>query len=138
MEELDVSLRKFVSLQVSMFASIVLRIPSTLSGRAANHDGDFGLNGTGPSEKAIEVRKYIQEHLDTWKSLEDQHGLKKGIANSDLTYKGFEYFLLTQFDFDRQYDMTKMYGTGFEEERSTMQAWGGVFDRMKAAKIIPT
>jgi hypothetical protein len=54
-----------------------------------------------------------------------------------MTYKGFEYFLLTQFDFDRQYDMTKMYRTGFEEERDTKQSWGGVFDRMRAAKIIP-
>jgi hypothetical protein len=69
--------------------------------------------------------------------MEKQHGLRNGIADSDLTFQGFEYFLLTQFDFDRQYDMTKMYNTGFEEERSVMQAWGGVFGRMKAAKIIP-
>lgn len=69
--------------------------------------------------------------------MERKHGLKSGIADSDLIYKGFEYFLLTQFDFDRQYDMRKMYGTGFVEERSTEQAWGGVFDRMREAKIIP-
>jgi hypothetical protein len=69
--------------------------------------------------------------------LEEKHGLKKGIADSDLTFQGFEYFLMTQFDFDRQYDMTKMYGTGFTEERTPMEAWSPVFERMKAGKLIP-
>lgn len=48
---------------------------------------------------------------------------------------------MTQFDFDRQYDMTKMYSTPkdapFTEERSTEQAWGGVFDRMREGRLIP-
>jgi hypothetical protein len=100
----------------------------------------FGLKGTEPPAEGEpkEVRTYIKQHIDTWNEIEKRHGLKSGIADSELTFKGFEYFLLTQFDFDRQYDMTKMYSTGFKEERSTLQAWGGVFDRMKAAKIIPS
>ena len=98
----------------------------------------FGLKGTPPADpNDREVRSYIKQHFNTWTKLEQKHSLKKGIADSDRTFKGFEYFLLTQFDFDRQYDMTKMYSTGFSEERSTKQAWGGVFDRMRAAKIIP-
>jgi hypothetical protein len=99
----------------------------------------FGLEGVGPptGKEPTEVRTYIKEHFDIWQKLEKKHDLKSGIADSELTFKGFEYFLLTQFDFDRQYDMTKMYGTGFTEERSTLKAWGGVFDRMKQAKIIP-
>jgi hypothetical protein len=99
----------------------------------------FGLTGTAPPSKGepTEVRTYIKKNIETWHKIEQKFGLKTGIADSDLTYKGFEYFLLTQFDFDRQYDMTKMYGTGFTEERSTLEAWGGVFDRMKKAKIIP-
>jgi len=84
------------------------------------------------------VRTYIKKNIETWEGMEKKYGLKSEIADSELTFKGFEYFLLTQFDFDRQYDMTKMYGTGFEEERSTIQAWGGVFDRMKKAKMIPS
>lgn len=52
-----------------------------------------------------------------------------------------QYFLLTQFDFDRQYDMTKMYSTPrdkpFTEQRSTKEAWGGVFDRMRRGRLIP-
>jgi hypothetical protein len=99
----------------------------------------FGLKGTlPPEENPTEVRTYIKEHFETWKEMEKIDGLRSGIADSELTFKGFEYFLLTQFDFDRQYDMRKMYGTGFEEERNTIQAWGPVFDRMKKAKMIPS
>lgn len=104
----------------------------------------FGLKGTSPPDdpaQALEVRSYIKDHLDVWKRLEQAHGLKPDIADSSRVYPGFEHFLLTQFDFDRQYDMTKMYSTPaenpFTEERDTMEAWGGVFDRMREARLIP-
>ncbi|KAK5019482.1 hypothetical protein LTR16_000511 [Cryomyces antarcticus] len=100
----------------------------------------FGLRGTPPTEattKVNKLRKYIYDHLPEWRVLEKKHGLRTGIADSDITLEGFEYFLLTQFDFDRQYDMTKMYSTGFAEERGILQTWGVVFDRMREAKIIP-
>jgi hypothetical protein len=99
----------------------------------------FGLIGTPPPthREPTEVRSYIKKNFATWKKMEEKYRLRTGIADSDRTFKGFEYFLLTQFDFDRQYDMSKMYGTGFEEERDTLQAWGGVFDRMRRAKMIP-
>jgi nucleoside-diphosphate-sugar epimerase len=49
----------------------------------------FGLKGTGPKD-GLEVRKYINDHIDTWKKLEKENGLKQGVADSDLTFKGFE------------------------------------------------
>jgi hypothetical protein len=100
----------------------------------------FGLKGIGPEsgKKGPEVRQYIKENMSTWKKLEKEHGLQSGFADSQRVFPGFEYFLLTQFDFSRQYDMSKMYNVaGFQEERSVMQTWGGVFDRMRQAKIIP-
>ena len=99
----------------------------------------FGLKGVKlPQDNPVEVRTYIREHIDVWKSMETKYGLESGHADSPLTYPGFEYFLLTQFDFDRQFDMTKMYEkTGFAEQRSTIQAWGAVFDHMRRAKVIP-
>ncbi|KAK4971845.1 hypothetical protein LTR66_003500 [Elasticomyces elasticus] len=100
----------------------------------------FGLKGTPPTEATTTVnklRKYIYDHLADWRVLEKEHNLRTGIADSDITHEGFEYFLLTQFDFDRQYDMAKMYSTGFTEERGIMETWGVVFDRMREAKIIP-
>ena len=98
----------------------------------------FDLHGVSPHpSEPLEVRSYISKNLPQWKKMEQQYGLKKGVADSDLTYQGFEYFLLTQFDFDRQYDMSKLYNTGFQEKRSIMESWGLVFDRMREAKIIP-
>jgi hypothetical protein len=97
----------------------------------------FGLQGTGPSANPPEIRAFIKENIETWQQVEKKHGLQTGHADNERVFQGFEYFLMTQFDFDRQYDMTKMYGTGFDEERGTKEAWGGVFERMRGAKIIP-
>ncbi|KAK4891374.1 hypothetical protein LTR27_010028 [Elasticomyces elasticus] len=118
--------------------------PETWSSKWPQLCAYFGLKGTGPAkegEEPLEMRKYINEHLDAWKKLESQYGLKKGVADSDLTFQGFEYFLMTQFDFDRQYDMSRTYSTPkdkpFTEERLVMEAWGLVFDRMREGKLIP-
>ncbi|KAF1846275.1 uncharacterized protein K460DRAFT_339352 [Cucurbitaria berberidis CBS 394.84] len=97
----------------------------------------FGLKGTGPVENPPEVRQFIKENFSTWKELEKKHGLQEGHADHGKVFPGFEYALLVLFDFDRQYDMTKMYSTGFTEERDSATSWGGVFDRMRKAKIIP-
>ena len=58
----------------------------------------FGLQGKGPprdGEGSVGVRKYINDHIDTWKKLEEQYDLKKGVADSDLTFPGFEVKLLS-------------------------------------------
>ncbi|KAI4593137.1 hypothetical protein KJ359_010061 [Pestalotiopsis sp. 9143b] len=98
----------------------------------------FGLKSIKLEEdNPVEVRSFIKANLGIWETMEKKYKLPSGHADNPRTVPGFEYFLLTQFDFDRQYDMSKMYGTGFTEERSTSQAWGCVFDRMREAKIIP-
>jgi hypothetical protein len=111
--------------------------PSTWSSKWPALCSYFGLKGTGVTSNPQEMRKFIKTNIDTWHKLEKENGLQTGHADSPKIFPGFEYFLMTQFDFDRQYDMTKMYGTGFTEERDTLTAWGGVFDRMRKAKIIP-
>lgn len=138
-QTLHISLNLTLSRKGEAFNVADARKPESWSTKWPQLCNYFGLKGVPPREDTgLEVRKYIQDHLDTWRAMEAKYNLREGIANSDLTFRGFEYFLLTQFDFDRQYDMTKMYTTtGFTEERSVMQAWGGTFDRMKAAKIIP-
>ncbi|KAH6867406.1 hypothetical protein B0T10DRAFT_569446 [Thelonectria olida] len=100
----------------------------------------FGLRGVKLDEdNPVEVRQYIREHMPVWEAMEKKYGLQSGHANSPRIYPGFEYWLLTMFDTDRQYDMSKMYDeVGFTEERDTAQSWGGVFDRMARARIIPT
>lgn len=75
--------------------------------------------------------------MDLWKKLEKEHGLRSGFADSDRAYPGFEIAIFDYFSFDREVDTTKMYGSGFTEERSILETWGDVWKRMKAAKIIP-
>lgn len=97
----------------------------------------FGLKGTPPTENPLEVRTYINEHIEDWKEIEKRYGLRSGIANSERILPGFEYFHLTQADFDRHYDMSKLAKVGFAEEHVIMDTWGTTFNRMREAKIIP-
>jgi hypothetical protein len=67
--------------------------PETWSSKWPQLCAYFGLEGTGPpkdGETGLEVRKYINDHLDAWKKLESEQSLKKGVADSDLTFQGFE------------------------------------------------
>lgn len=114
------------------------RAPSTWEQKWPILCAYFGLKGVKlGQDNPIEVRSYIRDNFSVWEGMEKKYGLQSGHADSPRITPGFEYFLLTQFDFDRQYDMTKMYSTGFTEERDTQQAWGPVYDRMRQARIIP-
>ncbi|VUC28756.1 unnamed protein product [Clonostachys rosea] len=99
----------------------------------------FGLKGVKlPEDNPIEVRQYIKENYGRWEGMEKKYGLQSGHADNERVFPGFEYFLITQFDTDRWYDMSRLYKeAGFTEERSAKQAWGPVFDRMRVAKLIP-
>jgi hypothetical protein len=100
----------------------------------------FGLKGVKAAEdEPIEVRRYIKENKAAWERAEEKYGLQKGQADNERVFPGFEHFLLSLFDTDRQYDMSKLYGeAGFKEQRSAGKAWGLVFDRMRRAKLIPS
>ncbi|KAH8678199.1 hypothetical protein BX600DRAFT_451675 [Xylariales sp. PMI_506] len=99
----------------------------------------FGLRGVKSAQDCpVEVRAFIRGNLGAWEAMEAKYGLQSGHADNPRIKPGFEHFLIAQFDFDRQYDMSKMYDrAGFAEERGTLRAWGGAFDRMRQAKIIP-
>ena len=47
---------------------------------------------------ALGMREYINKHMDTWKKLEQEHNLKKGVADSDLTFPGFEVNVILPSD----------------------------------------
>lgn len=81
------------------------KTPSTWSAKWPQICSYFGLKGVGPPEnenETLEVRKYINDHVDTWKELEEQYGLKKGVADSDLTFKGFEVRIYSRDRSSRQ------------------------------------
>ncbi|EOA86666.1 uncharacterized protein SETTUDRAFT_153465 [Exserohilum turcica Et28A] len=90
----------------------------------------FGLEAAEPLAEPIDIRQFINDNMDTWLAMEKKYGLQSGHVDG-------EHLLMTKFDFDRHFDMTKMYSTGFTEERDPKQVWTTVFDRMRKAKIIP-
>ncbi|CAG8951389.1 hypothetical protein HYFRA_00007301 [Hymenoscyphus fraxineus] len=141
-ESIHLSLNLPISQKGEAFNVADAKAPVTWSTKWPELCSYFGLKGTGPPESGepIEVEAYVYKNIAVWEQMEKKYNLKTGMAVPDKSFKtfsGFEYTLLSLFDFDRQFDMTKTYGTGFEEERSTIQTWGGVFDRMRAFKIIP-
>ncbi|KAI1500240.1 hypothetical protein F5X99DRAFT_386906 [Biscogniauxia marginata] len=98
----------------------------------------FGLKGVKlEQDNPLEIRAFIKKNIKTWEAMEKKYGLQTGHADSPRTAPGFEYLFMTLFDFDRQPDMTKIYSTGFTEERGPLQTWGWSWDKMKKAKIIP-
>ena len=96
---------------------------------------DFGLEGTPPGPEPYSIEEFIKEHQDTWKKLVQKHGLKEGIMENFSW--GFLYFVMTVFDFDRQYSLEKGQSVGFEERTDTVKGYIIAFQRMREAKIIP-
>ncbi|CAN9262797.1 unnamed protein product [Alternaria alternata] len=70
----------------------------------------FGLKGTGPEEGSPQPGAYIDAHKKEWEELEKKHNLKKGSVDSDITHPGFQYFIMTMFDFDRQMMILLIFG----------------------------
>ncbi|KAF2446752.1 hypothetical protein P171DRAFT_462154 [Karstenula rhodostoma CBS 690.94] len=97
----------------------------------------FGLEGTGPEENAPQPGAYIAAHRGEWDALEEKEGLKKGSVDSDITHPGFQYYIMTMFDFDRQMSMEASHGVGYTEVIETPETWKVAFDRMRLAKVIP-
>lgn len=101
----------------------------------------FNLVGTPPPAggSGPQPGKYIEEHADEWKALEVKHGLQTGRVGNERTFGGFQYFIMTMFDFDRQLDMSKTHGVWGKEkvEVDVKGAWWTAFERFRMAKIIP-
>jgi hypothetical protein len=101
----------------------------------------FGLIGTPPPPggSGPQPGKYIEDHLTQWKKLEQDSGLQTGRVGNERSYGGFQYFIMTMFNFDRDLDMSKMHDAwgASKEETDIKGAWYTAFDRFRKAKIIP-
>ena len=101
----------------------------------------FGLVGTQPPKggSGPQPGKYIEDHLHQWKALETEKQLQTGRVGNERSFGGFQYFIMTMFDFDRDLDMSKMHKTwGLSKEETDVRgAWWTAFDRFRKAKIIP-
>lgn len=103
----------------------------------------FNLKGAPPPAggSGPQPGQYLSDHLEQWKALETKHGLATGRVGNDKSLAGFQYFIMTLFDFDRPLDLSKEIkawnqGSRAEEEDS-QTAWWTAFERFRAAKIIP-
>ncbi|KAL5319239.1 hypothetical protein ACEPPN_012289 [Leptodophora sp. 'Broadleaf-Isolate-01'] len=101
----------------------------------------FGLKGTPPPSggSGPQPGKYIEDHLTEWRKLEQEKGLQTGRVGNERSFGGFQYFIMTMLDFDRNLDMSKMHEAwgSQKEETDAKGAWWKAFDRFRKAKIIP-
>ncbi|CAG8978764.1 hypothetical protein HYALB_00012496, partial [Hymenoscyphus albidus] len=101
----------------------------------------FGLKGTTPpvGSSGPQPGKYIADHLDEWKELEVRMGLQTGRVGNERSFGGFQYFIMTMFDFHRHLDMSESHNAWGDkkEETDVKGAWWTAFDRFRKARIIP-
>jgi len=91
--------------------------------------------GTEPGPEPYAIEDFVQKNSSTWQELAQKHNLKEGIMES-FSWP-FLYFVMTVFDFDRQYDLTSARKAGFEETIDTVKGYTTAFERMRNANIIP-
>ncbi|CAG9973691.1 unnamed protein product [Clonostachys byssicola] len=95
----------------------------------------FGLVGTGPQDDSISTQNFVSKHKDTWLDIAKRHGLSKKVV--EQMNWAFIHFVLTDFAFDREYDLTYSRKLGFTEEVDTVQSYITAWERMRQAKILP-
>ncbi|KAL4769821.1 hypothetical protein BDW60DRAFT_209702 [Aspergillus nidulans var. acristatus] len=101
----------------------------------------FGLKGVAPTDgPGPDPSVYIQENKEKWLEMEKKYGLRGGKVGNDKSLTIVSNFLMNQFDFDRQVDLTKMHAAwgSAKEETDVQGAWHVAFDRFRAANIIPS
>ena len=96
---------------------------------------DFGLEGTPPESEPYSIEEFVKKNEGVWQQMVQKHGLKGGIMEK-FSWP-FLYFVMTVFDFDRQYDLSNARSVGFEEKIDTVKGYKMAFQRMREAKIIP-
>ncbi|CAK4031927.1 Hypothetical predicted protein [Lecanosticta acicola] len=100
-----------------------------------------GLKGVGPPEggSGPQPGEYLASHLEQWTEIEERYGLATGRVGNDRSLGGFQYFIMTMFDFDRHLDMAKMHAAWGDkkEEVGSKEVWWTAFQRYRNAKIIP-
>ena len=95
----------------------------------------FGLKGIPPQPDTQSMQKFVEEHSAEWNSICSNGGLDPEAVKSQNW--GHVHFMLVQFDFDRQYDLTQARQVGFSESIDTVKGYEIAFDRMAAGKVIP-
>jgi hypothetical protein len=95
----------------------------------------FGLVGSGPADGSVPMEEFVKQNKQAWDDLAEKYGLKANLVEE----QGWEHthFMLVDFDFDRQYDLSRARSVGFDEQIDTAEGYFISWDRMRAAKILP-
>ncbi|KAI9166334.1 Short chain dehydrogenase sirQ [Paramyrothecium foliicola] len=95
----------------------------------------FGLVGGGPDSSAMAMLEFVEKNKDVWKQIAKRHGLdEKRVEQQGW---GHVHFMMVDFDFDRQYDLSKAREVGFNEQIDTVEGYIQAWKRMSDAKILP-
>lgn len=95
----------------------------------------FGLVGSGPVEGSEPMADFVRGNDDVWQALVKKFGLREEVVREQNW--GHVHFMLVQFDFDRQYDLSAARGVGFHEEIKTVDGYIAAWQRMRSARILP-
>ncbi|TDZ20530.1 Short chain dehydrogenase sirR [Colletotrichum orbiculare MAFF 240422] len=98
----------------------------------------FGLVGEGPAAKAaqpIKMETFVKENKAAWSELAREHGLDETLV--DRIGWGFVHLMVVDFDFDRQYDLSRAREVGFADEVDTVESYVLSWERMRAANQLP-
>lgn len=95
----------------------------------------FGLEGTGPAEGTVPMDDFVKQNRATWLKIAQAHGLHEKVVDE----QNWDHvkFMMVQFDFDRQYDLSRSREVGFKEKIDTVKGYEIAWERMRAAKILP-
>ena len=87
----------------------------------------------------VQPGAYIDAHRAEWKALATEHGLKSGVMDVEVGAGkgGYQYFIMTLFDFDRHLDLGGMREVGFAEGVEGDASWGVAFERFRRGRAIP-
>lgn len=96
---------------------------------------DFGLEGVGPTSDTVPMEEFVKSNTDVWSNLAEKYGLKQNTFETQNW--PFVQFMLVQFDFDRQYDLTRSREVGFKEDIDTAEGYINAWEKMRTAKILP-
>ncbi|KAJ4208892.1 hypothetical protein NW759_013493 [Fusarium solani] len=95
----------------------------------------FGLVGGRPDASATPMLDFVKKNKQAWINVAKRHGLNEKLI--DEQGWGHTHFMMVDFDFDRQYDLSHARSVGFMEEIDTVDGYIQSWARMRAAKLLP-
>ncbi|KAL7757111.1 hypothetical protein ACKLNR_014104 [Fusarium oxysporum f. sp. zingiberi] len=95
----------------------------------------FGLVGGGSDASATPMLDFVKNNKQAWIDVAKRHGLNEKLVDEQSW--GHVHFMMVDFDFDRQYDLSHARSVGFTEEIDTVDGYIKSWDRMRAAKFLP-